>query len=146
MLHCVTILPIFAKVLVAAFVLLATDHFTAFLIKYQLHTLLLTFLAFLLVRRLFVLASWSLENLRFHCEEFIQGDAIFGVFVVFLLSSLLRLFLCRSCLLNNGRFLHRSSLSSDFRSCRLRLNFNLGNGLNCRLHRRFGRSRLWELD
>jgi len=54
--HTVTILPIFSELIIAAFVLLASNNFAAFLVKHQLDALFLAFLAFLLVRRIFLLA------------------------------------------------------------------------------------------
>jgi len=67
----ITILPIVAKLIVTALVLLATDDFAAFLIEFQLNALFLTLLALLLIGVVF-LCTGGLEDLRLHLEELIQ--------------------------------------------------------------------------
>jgi hypothetical protein len=60
--------PIFA----AAFVLLARHNLAALFVELERHTLLLDFLAFLLIRGVFLGGAGGLEDLGLHGEEFVQ--------------------------------------------------------------------------
>src|SRR5688500_12599429 len=91
------ILPIRAKAVVAALVLLASDNFATFLVEFQLDALLLALLTLLLIRRFLFFAGRSLEDLGLHREKLIQRDAILVLIVLRLFSPFASWFF--SCLL-----------------------------------------------
>ena len=112
------------RVIVAAFVFLAADNFATFLVKHQLDAFLLAFLAFLLIRGIFLFASQQTGRFR---ASWRRGHPMrrhpWHVHHLPLLRAFPRFFLSRNLLLRNRHFFHCNRCNC----------FNCCNGLGLRL-------------